>query len=245
MDDDFRKREPLVAMESVTKEYKLGEITVPALRGVDLEIHEGEFAAIWGPSGSGKTSLLNLIGLIDAPSSGRVVVAGRDTAAISDDALAEMRNHLVGFVFQTFNLIPVLTALENVQLPLQIRGVSQRRSRSAAGELLEQVGLGRLAGARPDQMSGGQRQRVAIARALVTSPAIVLADEPTANLDSETGQQIVDLMRDLNEDRRVTFLFATHDPRLLAGVRRNICLADGTVVEDRSNARGRLTHVSV
>jgi putative ABC transport system ATP-binding protein len=243
MEDDLIKSKPLVAVQSVTKVYKLGEITVPALRGLDLEIHEGEFAAIWGPSGSGKTTLLNLIGLIDTPSSGRVLVAGRDTASVSDDSLAEMRNRYVGFVFQTFNLVPVLTALENVQLPLQIRGISQRKSRSAAEELLEQVGLASLAGARPDQMSGGQRQRVAIARALVTSPAIVLADEPTANLDSETGQQIVDLMRHLNRTRRVTFVFATHDPKLLDGVSRNIYLADGTIVEDQSKVYGRLTHV--
>ena len=243
MNDDLSKRGPLVSIQAVTKEYKLGEITVRALRGLDLEIHEGEFAAIWGPSGSGKTSLLNLIGLIDAPSSGRVLVAGKDTATVSDDALAEMRNHFVGFVFQTFNLISVLTAIENVQLPLQIRGVNHRKARSAAGELLEQVGLAGLAGARPDQMSGGQRQRVAIARALVTSPAIVLADEPTANLDSETGQQIIDLMRQLNRNRRVTFVFATHDPRLLNGVNRHICLADGNIVEDQSNVCGRLAYV--
>jgi putative ABC transport system ATP-binding protein len=244
MDDDLRNGEPLVTIQSVTKDYKLGEVTVPALRGLDLEIRDGEFAAIWGPSGSGKTSLLNLIGLIDTPSSGRILVEGRNTATLSDDALAELRNHFVGFVFQTFNLIPVLTALENVQLPLQIRGVSNREARSAAGELLERVGLASLAGARPDQMSGGQRQRVAIARALVTSPAIVLADEPTANLDSETGQQIIDLMRELNKHRRVTFLFATHDPKLLDGVSRHICLADGRIVEDQSSVLERLTHVS-
>jgi putative ABC transport system ATP-binding protein len=155
-----------------------------------------------------------------------------------------MRNRLVGFVFQTFNLVSVLTAVENVELPLQIRGVSHRGARSAASEVLERVGLASLAGVRPDQMSGGQRQRVAIARALVTNPAIVLADEPTANLDSETGQQIVDLMRQLNQDRGVTFLLATHDPRLLDGVSRHICLADGVIVEDQSSVPGRLTHVS-
>ncbi len=244
MNDNSSARKPLVAIRSVTKEYKLGETTVRALRGLDLEIHEGEFAAIWGPSGSGKTSLLNLIGLIDTPTSGHVVVAGKNTATASDDALAEMRNHLVGFVFQTFNLISVLTAIENVELPLQIRGVSHRKARAAAAELLEQVGLASLAGARPDQMSGGQRQRVAIARALVTGPAIVLADEPTANLDSETGQQIVDLMRELNLQRRVTFVFATHDPKLLDGVNRHIYLADGAIVQDQSSACWRMTHVS-
>lgn len=244
MNDNLSKRGPLVAIQSVTKEYRLGDIAVPALRGVDLEIHQGEFAAIWGPSGSGKTSLLNLIGLIDTPTSGSVLVAETDTATTSDDALAEMRNHLIGFVFQTFNLISVLTALENVELPLQIRGVSHRKAQLAASELLEQVGLASLAGARPDQMSGGQRQRVAIARALVTNPAIVLADEPTANLDSDTGQRIVGLMRELNQYRRVTFVFATHDPRLLEGVSRHICLADGRIVNDYSSVRMRMTHVS-
>ena len=243
MVDDLITPKPLVTLQSVTKNYKLGDITVPALLGLDLGIHEGEFAAIWGPSGSGKTSLLNLIGLIDTPSSGCVLVGGQNTARLSDDALSEMRNRLIGFVFQSFNLVPVLTALENVELPLQIRGVSHKNARSAARELLEQVGLARLADVRPDQMSGGQRQRVAIARALVTSPSIVLADEPTANLDSETGQQIVDLMREMNQQRQVTFVFATHDPKLLDGVSRHICLADGAIVEDRSNLYRSLEHV--
>lgn len=243
MHGDLLRSEPLVAIQSVTKDYKLGQITVPALRGLNLAIHEGEFAAVWGPSGSGKTSLLNLIGLIDSPSSGNIRVAGKDTSVLSDDALAEMRNRMVGFVFQSFNLISVLTAIENVELPLQIRGVNHRKARSAAGELLEQVGLARLADARPDQMSGGQRQRIAIARALVTNPAIVLADEPTANLDSDTGQQIVNLMRELNDRKRVTFVFATHDPRLLEGVNRHICLADGIIVEDHVNTERRLAHV--
>ena len=233
----------LVAIRSVTKEYRLGETKVRALCGLDLEIEEGEFAAVWGPSGSGKTSLLNLIGLIDSPTSGRVLIAGQDTGTISDDELATMRNRFIGFVFQNFNLVPVLSAVENVELPLQIRGVGQRKARAAATELLDQVGLASLASARPDQMSGGQRQRVAIARALVTNPAIVLADEPTANLDSETGQQIVDLMRELNQRRRVTFVFATHDPKLLEGVRRHICLADGRIVGGEASVWRELTHV--
>jgi putative ABC transport system ATP-binding protein len=233
----------LVAIRSVTKEYRLGETKVRALRGLDLEIEEGEFAAVWGPSGSGKTSLLNLIGLIDSPTSGRVLIAGQDTGTISDDELAIMRNRFIGFVFQNFNLVPVLSAVENVELALQIRGAGQTKARAAARELLDQVGLTTLADARPDQMSGGQRQRVAIARALVTNPAIVLADEPTANLDSETGQQIVDLMRELNRRRRVTFVFATHDPKLLEGVRRHICLADGRIVGDEACVWRELTHV--
>jgi putative ABC transport system ATP-binding protein len=233
----------LVAIRSVTKEYRLGETKVRALCGLDLEIEEGEFAAVWGPSGSGKTSLLNLVGLIDSPTAGRVLIAGQDTGTISDDELATMRNRFIGFVFQNFNLVPVLSAVENVELPLQIRGVGQRKARAAATELLDQVGLASLASARPDQMSGGQRQRVAIARALVTNPAIVLADEPTANLDSETGQQIVDLMRELNQRRRVTFVFATHDPKLLEGVRRHICLADGRIVGGEVSVWRELTHV--
>jgi putative ABC transport system ATP-binding protein len=220
---------PLLEMQAVTKEYRLGETIVPALRGVDLDLDEGEFAAIWGPSGSGKTSLLNLLGLIDVPTSGHVLLAGQDIACLSDDVLAKMRNQFIGFVFQNFNLIPVLTALENVELPLQIRGAGSRTARVRALERLRQVGLASLAGARPDQMSGGQRQRVAIARALVTDPAIILADEPTANLDSETSRQIVDLMRELNELSRVTFVFATHDPRLLDRVSRHICLEDGKI----------------
>jgi putative ABC transport system ATP-binding protein len=234
---------PLVGIRDVYKQYQLGETRVSAVRGINLDIEKGEFAAIWGPSGSGKTSLLNLIGLLDSPSSGRILIAGKDVTNASDDALAEMRNRFIGFVFQNFNLVSVLTALENVQLPLQIRGVDTRQARDAAASLLDQVGLGRQCNARPDQMSGGQRQRVAIARALVTNPAIVLADEPTANLDSKTGQQIVDLMHQLNQRSRVTFLFATHDSRLLANVNRHICLADGKIVDDRPGAGGGVEYV--
>jgi putative ABC transport system ATP-binding protein len=222
-------RMPLVKTKSVTKQYLLGQTSVDALRGVDLDLEEGEFAAIWGPSGSGKTSLLNLIGLIDVPTSGEVLLAGRNVTHLADGVLAEMRNHLIGFVFQNFNLVGVLTALENVMLPLQIRGMPDRKARVAALERLREVGLSSLAATRPDQMSGGQRQRVAIARALVTNPVIVLADEPTANLDSQTSQQIVDLMRELNERSGVTFVFATHDPRLLDNVSRHIRLEDGKI----------------
>jgi putative ABC transport system ATP-binding protein len=223
---------PLVEMRAVTKQYRLGQTTVHALRGVDLDLEEGEFAAIWGPSGSGKTTLLNLVGLLDSPSSGVVTLAGKDVMHLSDDALAGMRNRFIGFVFQNFNLVPVFSALENVLLPLQMRGENGHEARSRALELLQQVGLSQQCNARPDQMSGGQRQRVAIARALVTNPAIVLADEPTANLDSETGQQIIDLMFELNQRSHVTFVFATHDPRLLDNVGRHICLKDGKIVED-------------
>jgi putative ABC transport system ATP-binding protein len=219
----------LISMTQVTKTYRLGETTVEALRGVDLRIDEGEFVAIWGPSGSGKTSLLNLIGMIDVPSSGDLSVSGHRIDGLSDDALAELRNRTVGFVFQNFNLVQVLGALENVMLPLQIRGVTDSVARAAGMARLEEVGLAELADARPDKMSGGQRQRVAIARALVTEPAIVIADEPTANLDSENSQRIISLMRELNRKDGVTFIFSTHDQRLLERVDRHIRLKDGRI----------------
>lgn len=235
----------LVEVKDVTKQYYLGQTIVHALRGVDLNLERGEFAAIWGPSGSGKTSLLNLIGLLDAPSSGAVLLAGKNTMDLSDDDLAEMRNRFIGFVFQNFNLIPVLSALENVLLPLQMQGENDRRSKVRALKLLEEVGLSRQCYARPDQMSGGQRQRVAIARALIANPAIVLADEPTANLDSETGQQIINLMWELNRSSQVTFVFATHDPRLLVNVGRHICLADGRLTTEEKTIRSGMVEYAL
>lgn len=217
----------LIELKGITKNYRLGRTTVPALRGVDLTLERGEFAALWGPSGSGKSSLLNLIGLIDVPSAGAVLLDGRDTASLDDAARASLRNRHIGFVFQNFNLIPVLSALENVMLPLTLRGTPRRRAEPAARLRLQEVGLADLRHHRPDQLSGGQRQRVAIARALVTDPLIVIADEPTANLDAATGHQVIDLMRSLNRQQNVTFLFSTHDPRLLDAVDRLIRLADG------------------
>ena len=220
----------LIELRGVVKYYRLGQTTVAALRGVDFAVERGDFIAIWGPSGSGKSSLLNLIGLIDRPTEGQVIMNGSNIERLSDDRLAELRNRNIGFVFQNFNLVAVLNAVENVMLPLQIRGVPAAESRRLALEKLEEVGLSRIAGSRPDQMSGGQRQRVAIARALVTQPAIVLADEPTANLDSDTSYQIVSLMRGLNVNHQVTFVFATHDPRLLENISRRVRLEDGRVV---------------
>ncbi len=216
-----------IEMQAVTKQYRLGEATIHALRGVDLQIEPGEFIAVWGPSGSGKTSLLNLIGLIDRPTSGRITFEGRDVLSLNDNESAELRNRKVGFIFQTFNLIPVLNAFENVMLPLQLQGLETRQASEKAMERLEEVGLGQQAFARPDQMSGGQRQRVAIARALIASPAVIIADEPTANLDSDTSNRIISLMRELNDKEGVTFIFSTHDPRLLSYVKRSIKLEDG------------------
>lgn len=223
---------PLIRLDAVRRRYALGEGSVEALKGISLTIAEGEFLAVWGPSGSGKSTLLNMLGLIDFPSEGEVEVAGASIKGMSDDHLADYRNRNVGFVFQGFNLVPVLSALENTMLPLQIQGVRDVAARSRARQCLVDVGLADLLSARPDKMSGGQRQRVAIARALVTNPRLVVADEPTANLDSENGFMVIDLMRRLNRSSGVTFVFATHDQRLLDGVGRRILLRDGCIESD-------------
>lgn len=222
----------LVELLDVVKNYPLGQITVPALRGVSLSIERGEFSAIWGPSGSGKSSLLNLIGIVDQPSCGTVSLEGRALIGMNDDQRAELRNRAIGFVFQNFNLLPVLSALENVMLPLTIRGGAAKTARAAALRRLAEVDLLAQAKQRPDQLSGGQRQRVAIARALVTDPLLVIADEPTANLDAETSHKVIELMRELNRDQQVTFLFSTHDPRLIDSVDRLIRLSDGQIVNE-------------
>lgn len=222
----------LITLEHVSKEYALGDNKLLALNNVSLQMDVGEFAAVWGPSGSGKSTLLNIIGLLDGVSAGRVVMDGQDTGLLKEKALTDLRYRMLGFVFQNFNLVPVLSALENVMLPLQMRGEPDASSRQRAMALLEAVGLGRFIASRPDKMSGGQRQRVAIARALVTRPKLVLADEPTANLDSNTSQVIIDLMRELNRTQGVTFLFSTHDTQLLDNVHRHIHLRDGCVVDD-------------
>jgi putative ABC transport system ATP-binding protein len=222
-----------VELVDVYKDYRLGATNVPALRGVSLAIAPGELAAVGGPSGSGKSTLLNLVGGLDHPTSGRVFVGETDLARLDDDALSDLRSRTIGFIFQTFNLVPVLSAVENVELPLLFR-TGEERTRARAEEALESVGLGRLGRHRPDELSGGQRQRVAVARALVTQPAIVLADEPTANLDSATGEAILDLMVDINRRQGTTFIFSTHDPRVLAHASRVIRLADGALVEASS-----------
>jgi putative ABC transport system ATP-binding protein len=219
-----------VRVEDVTKEYDLGRTKVPALRGVSLAVEKGEFMAVAGPSGSGKSTLLNLIGCLDRPTSGRVVIGEQDVAVLGDDALSDLRARTIGFIFQTFNLIPVLSALENVEFPLLFRGGSHG-GRARALSALESVGLRDFARHRPDELSGGQRQRVAVARALVTDPSLVLADEPTANLDSQTGEAIIDLMLDMNRRVGTTFIFSTHDPKVMAHAQRVVRLADGRVVD--------------
>jgi len=215
-----------VAVRDVSKTYRLGKVTVTALDGVSLAVKAGEFLAVAGPSGSGKTTLLNLIGCLDTPTSGQVAIDGEAISGLSPGRRADLRARKLGFVFQTFNLIPVLTAWENVEYPLLLqrgRGDVAARVRAA----LEHVGLADRARHRPPELSGGQQQRVAIARALVTEPALVLADEPTANLDSRTGHEIIELMRRLNRERGTTFVFSTHDPRIVNVADRVLEISDG------------------
>ncbi len=223
---------PLVRLRSLSKEYYLGKTSVPALQGVDLEIYRGEFTVVMGPSGSGKSTLLNIIGCLDNPTHGTFEFDGHLISERDFDALAPVRNEKIGFIFQSFNLIPVLDVLENIEFPCLM---ARRREpahvvRSRARALADEVGLSSCLRHRPDELSGGQRQRVAIARALVTQPKLVLADEPTANLDSHTSEQIIDLMQRLNEEKNVTFLFSTHDPRVRARARRVVSIADGAIV---------------
>jgi putative ABC transport system ATP-binding protein len=228
----------IVTVQDVSKIYHLGKTEVPALRGVSLDICRGEFLSIAGPSGSGKTTLLNLIGCIDTPTSGSVVVDGKDTRDLSERALTALRLHRIGFIFQTFNLVQVLSVRQNVEFPLLLQGGLSRRERDArVGALLEAVGLASHARHRPSELSGGQRQRVAVARALVTGPALVLADEPTANLDSRTGETIIDLMKEMNARDGTTFVFSTHDPKVMAHATAIVRIADGQVVE-RAGADG-------
>jgi putative ABC transport system ATP-binding protein len=235
----------IVSVKNAVKEYTLGKVVVPALRGVSLDVHEGEFLSIAGPSGSGKTTLLNLIGCVDTPTSGTVEVAGQDTSQLSERKLTNLRLHTIGFIFQSFNLVPVLSVLQNVELPLLLqRKLSKAERRARVEELLNRVGLRDYGGHRPTELSGGQRQRVAIARALVTRPQLVLADEPTANLDSVTGENIIDVMKELNRTERTTFIFSTHDARVMAHASAVVRLADGKLVDRVSPAEAIKAGVS-
>lgn len=221
----------VVQVDKVFKDYQLGEQRVMALKGVSLAIEEGVFLAIAGPSGSGKSTLLNLIGCIDLPTSGRILVDGQDIAGKTADELADLRAHTIGFIFQTFNLLPVLTAAENVEYPLLRRkDIDKEERQQRVARFLKMVGLEALADRRPNQLSGGQRQRVAIARALAVSPRVVLADEPTANLDRKTGDEILQLMRTINKQTGTTFVFSTHDKRVMAMADRLVRIEDGQVV---------------
>jgi putative ABC transport system ATP-binding protein len=220
----------IISVRDVSKHYLLGKTHVHALRSVSLGVEKGEFLSIAGPSGSGKTTLLNLIGCVDTPTSGTVMVDSQDTSQLSERALTDLRLHRIGFIFQSFNLVAVLDVFQNVEFPLLLQGglSSRQRSERVLG-LLEAVGIREYARHRPSELSGGQRQRVAVARALVTRPALVLADEPTANLDSQTGQNIIDLMRDMNRRDGTTFVFSTHDPKVMAHASAIIRIADGQI----------------
>ncbi len=223
--------EALVRLERVHKHYRLGRTLVHALRGVDLELYPGEFTALIGASGSGKSTLLNLIGGLDEPDKGRVLIEGVNMSLLDDKRRSTFRNRKLGFIFQSFNLVPVLDAYENIELPLLIDPtLSGARRRERVMSAVEDTQLERWTHHVPDQLSGGQRQRVAIARALVTRPTLVLADEPTANLDSKTAHRIIDLMLDLNRRRKVTFLFSTHDEKLMERVTRVVRIHDGMIV---------------
>lgn len=221
----------MISLRNVTKEYKLGKSVVRALQGVDLKMSQGEFVSICGPSGSGKTTLLNLMGCLDSPTTGEVVVMNSHVALLSDTALSKLRNSAIGFIFQTFNLIPVLSAYENVEYPLVMLGLSQQEKRAKALKMLDEVGLAKFIKHRPDELSGGQRQRVAIARALVTNPKIVLADEPTANLDSVTGEEILQIMKKMNEEHKTTFIFSTHDTKIMKHAKKVYHITDGRIAE--------------
>ena len=223
--------EPLVRVVDATKSYPLGHRVVQALRGVSLALPARAFIVVQGPSGSGKSTLLNLIGCIDKPTSGRVYVAGQDTSGLSDDDLSHFRATRLGFVFQTFNLVPVLTAAENVEYPLLLNRVPPKEARARALAMLEEMGLTNEAQQRPAELSGGQCQRVAIGRALVTEPQLVIADEPTANLDSKTGAAIVRLMHEMKERHGTTFLISTHDPSVAAEAEQRFALHDGTLAD--------------
>jgi putative ABC transport system ATP-binding protein len=222
----------IIEIRGLTKDYALGKTVVQALRGVDLDIVKGDLVTIMGPSGSGKTTLLNIIGCIDLATTGSVQVSGQYLAKLDDRAITNLRLHHLGFIFQTFNLIPVLTALENVEFPLLLqKKLSNPEIRKRAEGLLEEVGLLEYAKHRPAELSGGQRQRVAIARALVTNPDIVLADEPTANLDSVTGASILEIMKEMNRKEQTTFVFSTHDPNVLKYAKTVVHIIDGRIAE--------------
>jgi putative ABC transport system ATP-binding protein len=224
---------PVVRLNGVAKTYRSGAVDVAALKGISLEIPYHRFSVVIGASGSGKTTLLNLIGGIDSPTAGTVEVCGQNIGSLTDEAVSDFRARNIGFIFQTFSLVPVLSAYENVEYPLLLVGMAPAERRDRTLEMLEAVGLAGQARQRPNELSGGQRQRVAIARALVKGPQVVLADEPTANLDSATGASIIDLMRRVQAKSRTTFMFATHDPQLMSHADETFAIRDGVLIDHR------------
>jgi putative ABC transport system ATP-binding protein len=230
---------PVIEVVGVTKDYEDGgAVTTRALRGVDLAVEPGEFMAIAGPSGSGKTTLLNLIGGLDTVTAGTVRIDGQDLGALPQGALSDLRRDRIGFVFQAYNLVPVLTAAENAEYVMELKGTPTAERRRRVAALFARMGVAELVDTRPTKMSGGQQQRVAVARAIASGPALILADEPTANLDQETGRALVELMRELNREQGVTFVFSTHDPMVLEQADRVVRLVDGRVTADERKRRG-------
>jgi len=225
----------VVKVENITRVYQIGKVETRALQGVSLTIEDGEFTALVGPSGSGKTTLLHMIGCLDQPSTGRVVISGQDVTRLNRNQRADMRRGHIGFIFQFFALIPTLTTYENVEMPLLLNGHTPKERRERVMELLKAVDLADRANNRPDQLSGGQQQRVAIARALAPKPALILADEPTANLDTANGRQVMEIMKKLNQETGVTFVFATHDPRVIGYATRVVTLKDGVIEKDSAS----------
>jgi len=225
----------VATLTNVTRIYKIGEVETRALNGVTLTIESGEFTSLVGPSGSGKTTLLQLIGCLDQPTSGQVIINGKETTGLNRNQRADLRKGTIGFVFQFFALIPTLTAYENVEMPLLLNGKSPAQRRQRVMELLEAVDMTNHSHHRPDQLSGGQQQRVAVARALSTNPKMILADEPTANLDTENGEQVMGIMKKLDDETGTTFVFATHDPRVIKYAKRVVTLQDGLIVSDSKN----------
>ena len=226
----------VVKIENVTRVYQIGKVETQALRGVNLSIESGEFTALVGPSGSGKTTLLQMIGCLDQPSTGKVFIDNKEVTTLNRNQRADMRRGTIGFIFQFFALIPTLTAYENVEMPLLLNGHTPKERKERVMELLKAVDLADRANNRPDQLSGGQQQRVAVARALAPSPKLILADEPTANLDTTNGQQVMEIMKKLNKDTGVTFIFATHDPRVIGYATRTVTLQDGLIVKDSAKS---------
>lgn len=230
--------QPIVQLKGVTKVFTQGSVETKALRGLDLSVNRGEFVAMWGPSGSGKTTALNLIGALDTPTSGSVFLDGQDLSTLSRRALSAIRRDRIGFVFQSYNLIPVLTAFENAEAVMALQGASVAERKERVMQLLKDVGLEGMEHRRPHELSGGQQQRVAIARAIASNPVVVLADEPTANVDSATSENLLSIMAKLNEEQGITFVFSTHDPRVMKYARRLVGLVDGRVDSDVVKAPG-------
>ncbi len=219
----------MLEIKGLTKDYQLGKTEVHALRGIDLEIEKGEFMTIAGPSGSGKTTLLNIIGCLDTPTSGQVILDGANINELNEAEKTQLRRSKLGFIFQSFNLIPVLTAFENTELPLLLLKTEKEQRSRQVEKVLDMVGLSEYSDHRPDELSGGQRQRVAIARSIISKPEIIIADEPTANLDTETGNNIIRIMKDINDKEETTFIFSTHDPRMMEHVKRRVDIVDGRI----------------